>query len=109
MGRHISLISPRQKISRELLLGGVCSVRPLNSSSTLCLPLAAVAADPLKMLLRPPSLCRLRTTDTGPEYFLGPPALDWTCKQYEVSIRGQYVDYFRSNNVLSVCQAGDCA
>ena len=50
------------------------------------LPLAAVAADPLKMLLRPPSLWRLLITSTGPAYFLGPPALDWTCKQYEVSI-----------------------
>ena len=61
-------------------------LRPLNLCSTLCLPLAAVAADPLKTLRTPPSWCRLRITSTGPEYFLGPPALDWTCKQYEVSI-----------------------
>ena len=40
------------------------------------LPLAAVAAEPLKILLKPPSLYKLRITSTGPEYFLGPPAAD---------------------------------
>ena len=65
------------------------------------LPLAAVAADPLKMLLRPPSLWRLLITSTGPAYFLGPPALDWTCKQYEVSISSSV--FFLSNSVA--CQS----
>ena len=37
------------------------------------LPLAAVAAEPLKILRKPPSLYKLRITSTGPEYFLGPP------------------------------------
>ena len=52
----------------------------VESVSWAALPLAAVAADPLNMLLMPPSLYRLRITSTGPEYFLGPPAADWTWK-----------------------------